>query len=204
MAVAVASMVGGFLAITATSASAVTNHWYVATTGNDTGNSCAAPTNPCLTINRALLEQGLSNTPGDVISVAAGTYVGQVNVLPANDGVQIRGAGATTIIEPPTSGLAFDSDTDSSEPQYYVVDVAPGTTGVTLKKLSVNGLNASAGNQSSFLYTDGYGCGQDYVGIYYHEASGTISKVSVNGIDMPSELLRLPGRAGHLRQQRCD
>ncbi len=191
MAVAVASMVGGFLAITATSASAVTNHWYVATTGNDTGNSCASATNPCATLNRALLEQGLSNTPGDVISVAAGTYVGQVNIGPANDGVKIKGTGATTIIEPPPAGLLSDTDTDSAEPQYYVVDVAPGTTGVTLNKLSVSGLNAS-----SFLNGDGYGCGQDYVGIYFHEASGTISKVSVNGIDMPSNLFGCQGGQG--------
>jgi hypothetical protein len=77
-----------------------------------------------------------------------------------------------------------------------VVDVAPGTSGVKLQKLSVNGLNAGAGDQSSFLYNDGYGCGQDFVGIYFHESSGSLSKVSVNGIDMPSSYFGCQGGQG--------
>ena len=44
--------------------------------------------------------------------------------------------------------------------------------------------------------SDGNGCGQDYVGIYYHGASGAISNVSVSGIDMPSDLFGCQGGQG--------
>ena len=81
-----------------------------------------------------MAEQAASNTTG-TINVKAGTYTEQVNITSVNDGVKIKGAGATTIIQPPASDLASDTDTDSSQPQFYVVDVAPGTTGVTLAKL---------------------------------------------------------------------
>ncbi len=83
------------------------------------------------------------------------------------------------------------SDTDSTNPQYYVIGVAPGAVGVALKKLSVNGLNGIPA-----LDADGDGCSQDYVGIYYHEASGSISQVSVNGIDMPADLFGCQGGQG--------
>ncbi len=194
MALAVVSMVAGFLAITAPAASAVTNKWYVATTGTNTDNSCASATHPCKTITYALAEQAASDVGGS-ISVAAGTYQEQVSITPANDNVKIKGAGATTVIEPPASGLLSDTDTDGSQPQYYVIDVAPGTI-ASLSKLSVNGLPASEPNGSSFFDTDGYGCGQDYVGIYYHASSGSISKVSVSGIDMPADLYGCQGGLG--------
>jgi Periplasmic copper-binding protein (NosD) len=194
MALAVVSMVAGFLAITAPAASAVTNKWYVATTGTNLGNSCASATHPCKTITYALAEQAAADV-GGTINVAAGTYQEQVSITPANDNVKIKGAGTTTVIEAPTSGLLSDTDTDSSQPQYYVIDVAPGAT-ASLTKLSVNGLPASQPSGSSFFDTDGYGCGQDYVGIYYHEASGSISKVSVSGIDMPADLYGCQGGLG--------
>ncbi len=196
MALALVSMVAGFLAITAPAASASgPNKWYVATSGTNHNNACASATRPCATITYALAEQAASDAAG-IINVAAGTYQEQVSITQANDNVKIKGAGATTVIEAPTSGLLSDTDTDSSQPQYYVIDVAPGTIGVGLSKLSVNGLPASEPNGSSFLDGDGYGCGQDYVGIYYHEASGSISKVSVNGIDMPADLYGCQGGQG--------
>ena len=88
---------------------------------------------PCQTIGFALTQQAASHA-GGTISVAAGTYTEQVSITPANDGVKLTGAGATTVIQPPSSGLLSDTDTDSGEPQYYVVDVAPGTTGVHLDR----------------------------------------------------------------------
>ncbi len=189
-ALAVASMVVGFLAIAAPEASAQTNTWYVATTGSNTLNSCANQARPCRTISYALTEQAGSLTPG-TIHVAAGTYTEQLSITTLNDHVKIQGAGSSTVIQPPSAGLLSDTDTDSSNPQYYVIDVAPGAVGVKLKKLSVNGLNGIPS-----LDADGNGCSQDYVGIYYHEASGSITDVSVNGIDMPANLFGCQGGQG--------
>jgi hypothetical protein len=191
-ALAVLSMVAGFLAITAPAASASSPpaKWYVATTGTDTSNACTVKTFPCQTITHALAEQAASLV-GGVIKVAAGTYTEQLSLTPANDNVKIAGAGPTTVIQPPASGLLSDTDTDSSQPQYYVIDVAPGTTRLVLSGLTVSGANASA-----FLDGDGQGCGQDYVGIYYHSASGSIKNVSVNGIDMPADLFGCQGGQG--------
>ncbi len=189
-ALAVVSMVAGFLAIAAPEASAESNSWYVATTGTNVANSCANQADPCQTISYALVEQAASAAPG-TIHVAAGTYTEQLSITTGNDHVSIQGAGSTTVIQPPSAGLVSASDTDSTNPQYYVIGVAPGAVGVKLKKLSVNGLNGIPA-----LDADGDSCSQDYVGIYYHEASGSISQVSVNGIDMPADLFGCQGGQG--------
>ena len=190
-AIVVAAMTLGFIGTVATVASAAPNNFYVAPTGNNTNNDCANSASPCATISWALTKQADSGVPGTIF-VAAGTYVEQVSITPANSGVTIKGKGeASTIIEPPSTGLVSDTDTDSSQPQFYVVDVAPGTTGVTIEKLGINGLNAS-----SFLDGDGDGCTQDFVGIYFHGSSGVIKKVQVTGIDMPADLFGCQGGLG--------
>ncbi len=191
-AVVVAAMTFGFIGTAATVASASGgNNFYVSTTGTNTGNNCSSSSHPCQTISWALQKQAAENVSG-TIHVAAGTYVEQITATSANDDVTIKGAGETsTIIEPPASGLLSDTDTDGSQPQYYVVDVQPGTTGFNLEKLTVNGLNAS-----TFLDGDGYGCGQDFVGIYYHAASGLLKKVGVTGADMPADLFGCQGGLG--------
>jgi hypothetical protein len=185
-------MTVGFIGTAATVASASGgNNFYVATTGTNAGNNCSTSTNPCQTISYALSEQAAEAVSG-TIHVAAGTYVEQVTATTANNNVTIKGAGeGNTIIEPPSSGLSSDSDTDSSNPQFYVVDVQPGTTGFNIEKLTVNGLNAS-----SFLDGDGDGCSQDFVGIYYHESSGLLKKVQVTGADLPADLFGCQGGQG--------
>ena len=191
-AVVVGAMTFGFIGTAATVASASGgNNFYVATTGSNTGNNCSSATNPCQTISWALQKQAAEDVTG-TIHVAAGTYVEQITATPANSNVTIKGASETgTIIEPPASGLLSDTDTDGSQPQYYVVDVQPGTTGFNIEKVTVNGLNAS-----SFLQNDGYGCGQDYVGIYYHASSGLLKKVAVTGADLPPGLFGCQGGLG--------
>jgi hypothetical protein len=190
-ALGVVSMVGGFAAIAApTSAGASTNKWWVASTGTDTGNACTTKSAPCKTITYALAEQAASHV-GGTITVKAGTYTQQLNITAANDGVTIKGVGPTTVLQPPASGMTADTDTDSSQPQYAVVDVAPGVTGFNLKNLSVNGTNGVAS-----LDGDSQGCAQDYVGIYYHASSGAVSGVSVSGIDMPQDLFGCQGGQG--------
>lgn len=192
-ALAVLSMVAGFLAITAPAASATgaSAKWYVAASGTDIDNACTVKTFPCQTISHALASQAASGF-GGTIKVGAGTYTEQLSITPANDNVTIKGAkGGTTVIQPPQTGLLSDTDTDSSNPEYYVIDVAPGTVRLGLSSLSVSGANGTG-----FLDGDGQGCGQDYVGIYYHEASGSINNVSVNGIDMPADLFGCQGGQG--------
>jgi len=189
-AVVAAGLVAGAIIAVAPAASAATNNWYVATTGTNTGRACTNAAKPCQTITYALAEQAASGQ-GGTIHVAAGTYTEQVVFANADSNVKLSGAGSTTIIQPPSSGLASDTDTDSSYPQYYVIDVTPGTTNVSIKNLAVSGLNGIG-----FLDTDGSGCGQDYVGVYYHSASGSMSKVSVTGIDLPADLFGCQGGQG--------
>src|SRR5580692_11378459 len=140
----VAGMTLGFLATAASVASAQPgSNWYVAPGGSDANNNCTVSADPCATVDHALAEQAAVNLVG-TIHLAAGIYSQQVTVLPANSNVTIKGAGASsTTIQPPSSGLASDTDTDTSLPQFYVVDVEPGTTGLDLQKFTVNGLNAN-------------------------------------------------------------
>lgn len=59
---------------------------YVATTGNNTGNDCSNPAHPCATV-----QYGVDAAcPGDIVSVAAGTYNEQVKVF--NKTLTLQGA----------------------------------------------------------------------------------------------------------------
>jgi parallel beta-helix repeat protein len=182
LAAVAAGLIGGVVTVTAPPAWASLNNWYVATTGSNSGNSCTNSLHPCQTINYAAAEQAASGV-GGTIHVAAGTYTGQVTLTSANSNLKLVGASDTsTIIKSPGSGLASDTDTDSSSPQYYVVDVN-GASNVTIKNVMVNGSKGAG-----FLDADGNGCAQDYVGIYYHNSSGAITSVAIKGIDMPADL----------------
>jgi parallel beta-helix repeat protein len=156
---------------------------YVATSGTDTDNNCQASINPCQTINFAL---SLAQS-GATIKVQAGTYAEQVKITQP---VTIEGAGATQTVIEPTVVPNKDTDTDSAEPQFYIVDVSH-TTGVNLKDLGIDGSAATAS-----LDTDSYGCGQDYVGAYYHDASGSMTDDAVTGIELPADLFGCQGGLG--------
>jgi len=165
------------------------NFW-VATTGSDAGNLCRTQSFPCRTIGAAVLEEGLVGD-GGTIHVARGTYTEQITLTPANSSVKILGVNAKkTIIEPPTglSPSAFQ-DPNGTEFPYYVVQVVNGASNVTLENLGINGANAEGTLSSS-------SCGQQYAGIYYNDASGAISNVSVTGVDMPGTPTSPPGAFG--------
>jgi len=156
---------------------------YVGTAGTNGGNSCQNKTQPCRTISFAL-----SVAPaGTTIKVEAGTYAEQVQITKP---VTILGAGNSQTIIEPTTVPASDTDTDSGQPQFYVVDVK-NTSGVSIQGVKVDGSAATAS-----LGSDPYGCGQDYLGIYYHDASGTLKSVAVNGIELPTDLFGCQGGQG--------
>jgi hypothetical protein len=193
----VGGMTLGVVGAAATVASATTpqsNNWYVSPSGNDTGNTCTNSATPCATIAHALNQQGLSGFAG-TIHLAAGTYSEAVQATNTADAVTIEGAGTTSsIIEPSAADITNQTalgDTDSSTPQFYAVAVDPGTTGFGLKDLTVSGLDGI-----SALQSDGDGCAQDYVGIYYYESSGSIKDVDVNGMDMPADYFGCQGGQG--------
>jgi hypothetical protein len=166
----------GVLGMTASIASASSGgSWYVSTKG--TKNNACSSKKPCKTIAEALAVAAKAAT-GGTIHVAKGTYIAQITATTVDDNVTIEGASITgTVIEPPGTNLSWDTDTDSTTHQYYVVDVQPGAHGFDLKELTVNGSRAV-----NFFG----GCGADYVGIYYHESSGVLTDVDVAGIDLPA------------------
>jgi hypothetical protein len=156
------------------------NNYFVAPTGIDTSNTCANHSFPCQTITHALAEQGLVGN-GGTIHLARGTYTTQVTIGALNSSVTIVGASAKkTIIQPPASGLSGVTDPNSANPVHAVVEVTGGANSVNLQKLTVNGTNGVGS-----LDTDGQGCAQSYVGIYVDNASGTVTGVSVTGMDVP-------------------
>jgi len=141
-----------------------------ASIGVDTGN-CQTSTTPCQTISYALTQAPV----GAMIVVGDGTYPEQLTI---SQSVTIFGNGARTVIEP-TSLPSSGTDPDSATPQDYVVGVTPGTTGVILKNLAVSG----AGAASTFT-----SCADNFVGVYFHDASGGIGSVRVSGMQLPSGL----------------
>lgn len=152
---------------------AITPTLYVnATTGANVG-SCRLQAHPCLTIGYAV-----SVAPSSAnIDVANGTYAEQV-VDSASKSLNIVGASeASTIIEPSSVPLS-DTDTDSSTLQYAIVDAQPGST-VNLSNLTIDGEAAT----NSF--TD---CSKDFVGVYYHDAKGAMTDVTVENIVLSQAL----------------
>jgi len=141
-------------------------------TTNGNPNSCRLLANPCATISYALTLA----PPDATILVASGSYDEQLTITQnvTIDGAGAAGAGAT-IIDPVAPVLA-DTDTDSSTPQNYIVDVTSGAV-ANLKFLAVDG---SAG--SSFFT----GCSADYVGVYFHDAGGTLNNVDVDNLQLPT------------------
>ncbi len=142
-----------------------------ASTGHDTG-TCRLQAHPCQTIAYALTQA----TQNSTIRVTSGSYPQQLVITGA---VTIAGptSGSPAVIDPSTLPTS-DVDSDSSEPQNAIVDVQAGGT-ATLKNVTVNGSAA----ENSFS-----GCGVDYVGVYYHDASGALTNVKVTDIELPQSL----------------
>ena len=162
--------VAGLLALAGSRADALVPSVFVdGATGHDTGN-CTNSAAPCATISYALTQA----SSGATIKVTAGVYKEQLTISKT---VTLLGTGpGVTTIAPTTLPLS-DTDPDSAAPQDYIIGVAPGTTGVRLKNVAVDGSNAS----STFT-----SCANDFVGIYFHNASGTINNVRVVDVTLPA------------------
>jgi parallel beta-helix repeat protein len=153
---------------------------YVATTGSDTSNTCRLATHPCLTVDYALTQA----PPGAIIALAAGTYTAPIAVSNAQT-VTISGKARTgtsaTIIDPATTVADTDGvDGGTPQPIGALVDVTGGAT-VDLKNLTIEGSSASP----TF---DPTGCANNFVGVYYHDASGTVSNVTIDGVQLSTTL----------------
>lgn len=169
----VAGLVGGVGQ--AASAHGPRTSFFVSPTG--TGGACRK-TSPCSLTTATTLATG-----SDTVHLAKGDYTDQVTLGPSAAGITLIGSGdGSTVISPPATGLSSAPDTDTSDPQYYVIYVSPGG-GVHLKDLAVDGTPAIG-----FFDSTGLGCAQDFVGIYVQDAVADVTNVQVDGIDMPSDL----------------
>lgn len=170
-AVPVGILAAGLLTVApVTTAGALQSSLYVSTTGTDVAPCTYAK--PCATINFAISQAAT----GGVIHVAAGTYLQTVTI---NKNVTVNGAGAGTILEPSTP-VAAGTDPDRGSPTYAIVDVTPMITAKVVN-LSINGAPAST-------FFNQFGCAADYVGVYYNGAAGTLDDVTVNNIELPTNL----------------
>ena len=164
------SLMALFMTLTSQGADASVRALYVnGSAGHDSG-TCSL-SSPCASISYALSHAA----PDTTIHVAAGTYREQVTITHR---VTIVGAGEGATVIAPTVLPRFDSDTDSATPQYYIID-ATHTARVDLKNLTVDGSGAS----STFT-----SCADDFVGVYYHDASGQLSNVAVVNVALPLPL----------------
>jgi parallel beta-helix repeat protein len=173
------SVGAGAIAVTAPAGAVTGPSLYVATSGNDTNNTCRLAAHPCATISHAV-----SQAPaGSSISVGAGTYTTPLSISTSVSitGTVQNGANAT-VLNPPSTVADSDSTFENASPQPIgaLVDVTNGAT-ANLTNLVINGASASP----SFNAT---GCQNNYVGVYFHNASGSLTGVNVKGVELQPSL----------------
>ncbi len=139
--------------------------------GDDQGgaNTCRLSGSPCKTIGHAIAVAPTKAT----IEVAGGNYPEQLNITGKD--LTINGAGSTRTIIDPSTLQTDHNDPNTTRPQAVVVEFQNTTSG-GLSNLTVNGTAAGATEP-----TDG-SCDQDYVGVEFANASGTLNLDSVTGI----------------------
>ena len=141
---------------------------YVSTTGSDTTGSgfnfCRNSMAPCHSLQRTIDVA----CPGDTIQIGAGVYPEQIKITKNN--LTLNGSAPSSIIRPSTVTPATDQGSPCSNGTGTAIVLVSNATGVTLNGLNVDGSLAAASDPPRF------------VGIYYRNASGTISGGSVKDI----------------------
>lgn len=147
---------------------------YVAGTRGKDHGTCEQKAAPCRTIGYAARVAPARAT----IIAAGGTYPDQI-VVQSGQNLTIVGQGEGSTIIEPTDLTVSDPDPDNpAVPVYAAVDAQPGST-LDMEDLTVNGSAA----QDQFT-----GCGDNFAGVYYHDASGGMKSVAVTDIELPEDL----------------
>jgi hypothetical protein len=107
-------------------------------------------------------------TPNTRILLSAGTYDAQLTI--ATSDLTIQGKGAVVI--EPTSVSANATKSDDTTPVDAVIAVAPGTTGITIANVTIDG------SQAGFPACNG----TSFSAVEFHDASGSVSHVKVQHI----------------------
>jgi hypothetical protein len=176
---AAAALVGGTVAaaaVPAFAAQAVTSQTLYVSTGAAPGKSDTS----CGTAVYTSIQSAVNAAePGYTVYVCAGTYAEQVTISTAR--LTLTGAGVASVIEPATSSPATVLDSDTLTPIVPIVDVTPGTAGVTISNLLIDG----SGLTANFTWP---GCADNFVGVLYQAASGSVVQTSVENVQLPTPL----------------
>jgi hypothetical protein len=133
------------------------------------------------------IQQALNNAAagvtGKVVCVDGGSYPEQLNITAATaSGIELVGLGTssnpTTIAPASVAVNTIDSDTGAPVAAIVVAgnNSAAELTGVVIHNIVVNGAAASSSFSS---------CSTDYRGVYFYDASGTVSNNTVENIYLP-------------------
>jgi parallel beta-helix repeat protein len=153
---------------------------YVAATGDtDAPNTCRLASHPCATVAYAQTQAPVGST----IELGSGTFTAPISITASVNiaGKASSGANAT-ILNPTTTVADTDSTYENPTPQTIgaLVDVSDGAT-ATIANIDIEGSGASPG-------FDNYGCQNNFVGVYFHNASGTLSGDTINGVELEPAL----------------
>jgi Ca2+-binding RTX toxin-like protein len=123
---------------------------------------------------------------GDIILVAAGTYIEQV-VVNDRDNITIRAAdGAQVTIQAPAD--VVETARSSSDREIHSVFTVLNSQNVVLEDIDVDG--RGAGN----TVDEGGGAGiANFYGVYYRNSSGTLNDVDITGVRDPYPGGNTPG-----------
>ncbi len=137
---------------------------YVATTGNDTSNTCQTQSAPCATISHAVSVA----VSGETIQVGAGTFNDNVTVPNTLTGLTIVGQGSTTIV----TGVA------SGQSTFFLNGSA------TLKMLSISNNGSSVGifdNADNSVFTQDQITNNSGGGIFDNGNGVSITQDTISG-----------------------
>lgn len=178
-AVSLLAFIGAAVASSAPAAATPAPNLYVAIGGNDSGNACRLVAHPCATVPYALTQA----PSGADVNVGAGTFTLPVHITQSVNIIgTVQSGSPATIFNPSTTVADTDSTYENSSPQTMgvLVDITNGAT-ANLSNLVIKGNAASP----SFDVT---GCNDNFVGVYYHNASGTVTNVAIKGVELEQSL----------------